>query len=107
MSSKVTEEELRKVLSTAVVEGKDPKKRWVEKMLKSAKSYHKICPYYDKRLGNCFIRQMVDKKAKCEREGKFDGCPTFIEFLEQNYDKLMREGRQLPIDFRDLSLMVY
>jgi len=23
----------------------DPKKRWIERMIKSAKKYHKICPY--------------------------------------------------------------
>lgn len=105
--SRVTEDELKKALSTAVIEKKDPKKRWMERMMKSAKSYHKICPYFDKRLGNCFLRQLSDKKGKCEREGKFDGCPVFIEFLDQSYDKLMREGRQLPIDFRDLSMMIY
>ncbi len=105
--SRVTEDELKKALSTAVVERKDPKKRWMERMMKSAKSYHKICPYFDKRLGNCFLRQLSDKKGKCEREGKFDGCPVFIGFLDQSYDKLVREGRQLPIDFRDLSMTIY
>ncbi|MEM0453301.1 MAG: hypothetical protein QXO98_01390 [Sulfolobales archaeon] len=105
--SMVTEDELKKALSTSIIEKKDPKKRWLERIMRSAKSYHKICPYYDKRLGNCFLRQLSEKKGKCEREGKFDGCPIFISFLEHSYDKMISEGRQPPIDFRDLSSSVY
>ncbi len=105
--SRVTEDELKKALSTTVIEKKDAKKRWVERMLKSAKSYHKICPYFDKRLGNCFLRQLSEKKGRCEREGKFDGCPVFMGFLEGTYDKLVSEGKNLPIDFMDLSLHIY
>jgi hypothetical protein len=100
--SRVTEDELKKALSTTVIEKKDAKKRWIERMLKSAKSYHKICPYFDKRLGNCFLRQLSEKKGRCEREGKFDGW-----FLENMYDKLVSEGKNLPIDFMDLSLHIY
>lgn len=103
----VTEDELKKALSAIVIEKKDPKRRWIERMLKSAKSHHKICPYFDKRLGNCFLRQLSDKKGKCEREGKFDGCNVFMEFLEQTYDKLVREGKHLPVDFRDLPTIMY
>jgi len=105
--SRITEDELKKALSTTVIEKKDAKKRWVERMLKSAKSYHKICPYFDKRLGNCFLRQLSEKKGRCEREGKFDGCPVFMGFLESTYDKLVSEGKNLPIDFMDLSLHIY
>jgi hypothetical protein len=105
--SRVTEDEIKKALSTTVIEKKDAKKRWIERMLKSAKSYHKICPYFDKRLGNCFLRQLSEKKGRCEREGKFDGCPVFMEFLENMYDKLVSEGKNLPIDFMDLSLHIY
>ncbi|MCC6022692.1 MAG: hypothetical protein QXH99_07210 [Sulfolobales archaeon] len=105
--SRVTEDELKKALSTTVIEKKDAKKRWIERMLKSAKSYHKICPYFDKRLGNCFLRQLSEKKGRCEREGKFDGCPVFMGFLENMYDKLVSEGKNLPIDFMDLSLHIY
>jgi hypothetical protein len=105
--SRVTEDELKKALSTTVIEKKDAKKRWIERMLKSAKSYHKICPYFDKRLGNCFLRQLSEKKGRCEREGKFDGCPVFMGFLEDMYDKLVSEGKNLPIDFMDLSLHIY
>ncbi len=105
--STITEDELKKALSTAVVEGKDPKKRWLERIMKSAKFYHKICPYYDKRLDTCFLRRLSEKKGRCEREGKFDGCPIFMGFLERSYDRIVSEGKQLPIDFRDLSLGVY
>jgi hypothetical protein len=105
--SRVTEDEIKKALSTTVIEKKDAKKRWIERMLKSAKSYHKICPYFDKRLGNCFLRQLSEKKGRCEREGKFDGCPVFMGFLENMYDKLVSEGKNLPIDFMDLSLHIY
>jgi len=107
MGSKISEEELNKVLSatTPVVERRDPKRAWVDRMVRSAKLYHKICPYYDKKTSGCFIKQLkMLKKAKCDRDGRFEGCPVFIEFLEGVYDKLKRSGEPLPVDFRDIPM---
>ncbi len=75
----------------------DQKKKWVDKMLKSAKKYHKICPYYDKKTNACFLKL----GSKCDRDGKYDTCPVFIEFLENKYDKIVKSGRPLPVDFMD------
>ncbi len=108
MNSRVSEEELNRVLSTTVptVEKKDPKRIWVERMLKSAKLYHKICPYYDKKTGGCFIKQLKTlRKAKCDRDGRFEGCQVFVQFLEDVYDKIKREGGILPMDFRDIPMV--
>jgi hypothetical protein len=109
MAAKVSEEDLRKALTVEQTpsEKADPKKRWVDRMMRSAKQYHKICPYFDKKTGNCFIKLLSGyKKARCEREGKFDGCPVFIEYLENTYDKITKEGRMLPMDFRDLPMFI-
>ncbi len=100
---RIPEEELRKALNQVEErEKKDPKRRWVMRMLRSAKQYHKMCPYYDKRTGRCFLKL----GEKCERDGKFDGCPVFIEWLSQKYDELKAKGRPLPMDFLDLTLAV-
>lgn len=79
----------------------DQKKKWVDKMIKSAKKYHKICPYYDKKTNSCFLRL----GGKCDRDGKFDTCPVFIEFLEKKYDSFVRSGRPLPVDFMDPAMI--
>ncbi len=108
MSSRISEEELNKVLSAPLQqqEKKDPKKMWVERMLKSAKLYHKICPYFDKKTGGCFIKQLKTlKKAKCDREGRFDNCTVFTQFLEEVYDKIKSQGGILPMDFRDIPMV--
>ncbi|NPA04810.1 MAG: hypothetical protein GXO09_01765 [Crenarchaeota archaeon] len=102
-SIRVSEEELKKALIQAEEkERRDPKKRWVNRMMKSAKQYHKMCPYYDKRTGNCFLKL----GERCERDGKFDGCPVFIEWLSKKYDELKAKGRPLPMDFLDLTLAI-
>ena len=108
MDSRISEEELKKVLATAApsVERKDPKRAWVERMLRSAKIYHKICPYFDKKTGGCFIKQLKTlRKAKCDRDGRFEGCSVFVQFLEEVYDKIKAQGGVLPMDFRDIPMV--
>lgn len=82
----------------------DSKKKWIEKITKSAKKYHKICPYYDKKTSNCFIKQLKNiKMSRCDRDGKFDGCSIFTGYLEERYDWYVSLGITLPADFRDLT----
>jgi len=103
-TTRISEKELERIMSQLIeqeTKTKDPKKRWINRMLKSAKMYHKMCPYYDKRTGKCFLKM----GGKCEREGKFDGCPVFIEWLSKKYDELKEKGVPLPMDFQDLVLM--
>ncbi|MEM4592392.1 MAG: hypothetical protein QW196_03235 [Sulfolobales archaeon] len=81
--------------------------RWVEKIIKSAKQTYKLCPYFDKKTSSCFIKMMKSqKKAKCDREGKFDTCPVFVDFIGEQYDKLVVTQKVLPQDFRDLQLII-
>lgn len=81
--------------------------KWVEKIIKSAKQSYKLCPYFDKKTSSCFIKMMrSQKKAKCDREGKFDTCPVFIDFIGEQYDKLITSSKVLPQDFRDLQLII-
>lgn len=93
-------------------QGSSPKQlaeraKWVEKIIKSAKQSYKLCPYFDKKTSSCFIKMMKSqKKAKCDREGKFDTCPVFIDFIGEQYDKLTASNRVLPQDFRDLQLII-
>ncbi|RUM47319.1 MAG: hypothetical protein DSY37_02720 [Hyperthermus sp.] len=101
--SRISAEELDKILTQVEdKERRDPKRRWINRMMRSAKQYHKMCPYYDKRTGKCFLKL----GEKCERDGRFDGCPVFIEWLSSKYDELKSKGRQLPMDFLDLTLAV-
>ncbi len=82
-------------------EGKDPEmERWVQKMIRSAKQYHKLCPYYDKKTLQCFLRL----GEKCDRDGRFETCPVFIEFLENKYMEYTSKGRSPPMDFLDITL---
>ena len=106
MGSKISEEELKKALSAATPKERvSPKRKWVEKMIKSATKYHKICPYFDKKTGNCFIKQLkFMKSTKCDREGSFETCPIFISYLEEKYEWFKTTGQPLPMDFRDLTL---
>jgi len=91
---RVSEEEFKKALGQIEEkEKKDPKKRWVQRMMRSAKQYHKMCPYYDKRTGKCFLKLG-------------ERCPVFIEWLSQKYDELKSKGKPLPMDFLDLTLAV-
>lgn len=80
----------------------DEKQRWVNRILKSAKQYHKLCPYYDKRTKMCFITM----GTKCDREGKFDTCHIFRAFLEKKYDEFKSKNKPLPLDFTDVVLSV-
>jgi len=110
-TTKISVDELEKVLSQTTAQPqttkKDPKRKWVDAMMRSAKQYHKICPYYDKRTGNCFIKLLyTEKNARCDREGRFDGCPVLIEHLERIYDKLKERGERLPMDFRDIPFAI-
>ena len=54
---RISEDELRKALAMAEEkERKDPKKKWVARMLRSAKQHHKgMCPYYDRKTKLCFV----------------------------------------------------
>ncbi len=101
---RISEKELERIMSQLIEQeskAKDPKKKWIQRMLRSAKSYHKMCPYYDKRTGRCFLKM----GGKCERDGKFDGCQVFIEWLAKKYDELTQKGVPLPMDFQDLVLI--
>lgn len=83
------------------------KNKWIEKIIRSAKQTYKLCPYFDKKTGSCFIRMMKSqKKAKCDREGRFDTCPVFAEFIGEQYDRLIQKSEVLPQDFRDLQLVM-
>ena len=83
------------------------KSKWIERIVRSAKQSYKLCPYFDKKLGSCFIKMMrSQKKARCDREGRFDTCPVFIEFIGEQYDRLVERSEALPQDFRDLQLIM-
>jgi len=101
-SSKISEDEMNKVLAKAEKEAekKDHKKQWIEKMIKSAKTYHKLCPHYDRKSSICFLTL---GGAKCTREGRFENCPVFIEDLEKKYNDIVSKGKMLPMDYLDLS----
>ncbi len=78
----------------------DEKQKWVNRILKSAKQYHKLCPYFDKRTKMCFIAM----GTKCDREGRFETCPVFRSFLERKYDEFKAKNKPLPLDFADVVL---
>ncbi len=100
---KVPEKEITEVLDHEEErDKKDPKKKWIARMIRSAKQYHKMCPYYDKRTGKCFL----SLGEKCDRDGRFDGCPVFQNWLAKRYDELKAKGRPLPMDFLDLTLAI-
>jgi len=76
---------------------RESKKSWVQKMIKSAKSHHKICPFFDRKTKLCFLKL----GEKCTVDGRFEGCPVFISFLERRYDEIVAAGKPLPVDFED------
>ena len=90
-------------------EGDDElKERWIEKMVKSAKRYHKLCPYYDKKTGQCLLMVTVEgRPGRCDRDGKFDGCPVFTKFLEKVYEYYRSRKKVLPNDFHDVVNQAY
>ena len=84
-------------------EEESPRKRWVTKMIRSAKRYHKLCPYYDKKTGQCLLYPtLYNTIGKCDREGRYDNCPVFIKFLENAYDTYTKKRKVLPRDFQEL-----
>ncbi|ABU82478.1 hypothetical protein Igni_1302 [Ignicoccus hospitalis KIN4/I] len=108
MPKTVSDKDLEKLLEEItdtetedIMKKNDPKYKWIRQIMISAKKYHKLCPYYDKRTGKCFL----EFDYKCDRAGKFDGCPVFIRYLEKKYDELKAKGKRLPMDFMDLSLV--
>lgn len=76
------------------------KDKWVQKMLKTAKVHHKLCPYFDKRTKQCFITL----GGSCDRDGKYDTCPVFINFLSKKYDEYVSKKKPLPLDFLDITI---
>ncbi|WP_126451332.1 hypothetical protein [Sulfodiicoccus acidiphilus] len=96
----MTEEEMNRVLakSEKEAEKKDQKKQWVEKIVKSAKTYYKVCPYFDRKTSKCFIML----KDRCNRDGRFENCPVFIGFLEGKYEQISAKSKILPMDFMDV-----
>ncbi len=86
----------------------DPKKRWIAKMIKSAKRYHRLCPYYDKKTSMCLIMVTIEgSPGRCDRDGKYDGCPVFTKFLEKVYDNYKARKKILPNDFQDVVNQAY
>lgn len=109
-SVKMTEDEINKALAKAEKEAekRDHKKIWIDKMLKSAKTYYKLCPYYDKKTSNCFLMlsNVESTNKKCNREGKYDNCPVFLAFLDSKYQEYTSKKKMLPLDFLDLAQSV-
>jgi len=89
-------------------EEETPEKRWIQKMIKSAKRYHKLCPYYDKKTGQCLLMVTVEgRPGRCDRDGRFDGCPVFNKFLEKMYEYYTSRKKVLPKDFQDVVNQAY
>ena len=91
-----------------VHEEESPERRWIQKMIKSAKRYHKLCPYYDKKTGQCLLMVTVEgRPGRCDRDGRFDGCPVFNKFLEKMYEYYTSRRKVLPKDFQDVVNQAY
>lgn len=89
-------------------QGDSEEKRWITLMMKSAKKYHKLCPYFDKKTVMCLISISVEgKQEKCVREGRFDGCPVLVKFLEKAYRYYKDKGKALPRDFQDVVTQAF
>lgn len=98
-STRITENDLDKILMEKQDKKQvDEKQKWVSRIMKSARQYHKICPYFDKRTKMCFITM----GTKCDREGKFETCNVFKAFLESKYDQYKAKNLPLPLDFADV-----
>lgn len=76
---------------------KDQKKIWIQKMIRSAKLHHKLCPFYDRKKKLCFLKL----GERCPYDGKFDNCAIFIGFLDRRYEEITSAGKPLPVDFED------
>ncbi len=107
MASKslVSDDELRKALEEKQKpkETTNEKQKWITRMLRSARHHHKICPYYDKKTGMCFLTL----GSKCDRDGRFENCPVFRAFLERKYEEYKSKGRPLPMDFADITIAIF
>ncbi len=101
-NTKVTDHELQKALSEAEKKEResDEKQKWIQRMIRSARHHHKICPYYDKKTGMCFLTL----GEKCTRDGRYENCPVFREFLEKKYEEYKSKGLPLPVDFADITI---
>jgi hypothetical protein len=73
----------------------DAERRWVALMMKTARKYHKLCPYFDKKTTQCLLMVTVEGS-------KYDGCPILVKFLERLYRYHVERGRVLPRDFQDV-----
>ncbi len=104
MVSKVSDDELRKALEEKqkTKPEANEKQKWINRMLRSAKHHHKICPYYDKKTLLCFLTL----GSKCDRDGRFDNCPVFRAFLERKYEEYKSKGLPLPMDFADITIAI-
>ncbi|MCC6060235.1 MAG: hypothetical protein LM578_01750 [Desulfurococcaceae archaeon] len=81
----------------------DAERRWVALMMKTARKYHKLCPYFDKKTTQCLLMVTVEGRVgRCDRDGKYDGCPILVKFLERLYRYHVERGRVLPRDFQDV-----
>lgn len=101
MSDKITNKDIEEALASKEEKKTvDEKQKWVQRMIRSAKHHHKICPYYDKKTGMCFLKL----GSKCDRDGKFDICPVFRQFIESKYDEYKSKGLPLPVNFADLVI---
>jgi hypothetical protein len=81
----------------------DAEKKWIALMMKTAKKYHKLCPYFDKKTTQCLLMATVEGRVgKCDRDGKYDGCPILVKFLEKLYKYYTERKKVLPKDFQDV-----
>ncbi|ADI31213.1 hypothetical protein [Staphylothermus hellenicus] len=98
---RIEDHELQEALGKAEKkEEVDEKQKWIQRMIRSAKHHHKICPYYDKKTGMCFLTL----GEKCPRDGRYETCPVFREFLEKKYEEYKSKGLPLPVDFADITI---
>jgi hypothetical protein len=94
---------VREVSEPKQTNDQDGKKKWILKMLKSAKAQYKLCPYFDKKTIQCFLMlTMKNKNSKCDRDGRFDTCPLFLEYLDKVYDNLNKNKKIMPNNFQDI-----
>uniref|UniRef100_A0A7C4H8U0 Uncharacterized protein n=1 Tax=Staphylothermus marinus TaxID=2280 RepID=A0A7C4H8U0_STAMA len=102
MSKKIYNKDIEEQL-TGEEKSLDEKQKWVQKMIKSAKHHHKICPYFDKKTQMCFLKL----GSKCDRDGKFDICTVFRQFIENKYEEYKAKGKPLPVNFADLVITIF
>jgi len=85
-----------------------PEARWVSTMVRSARRYHKLCPYYDKKTRQCLLMVTVEgTTGRCDRDGRFENCPVFAKFLKKAYKYYTSTGKVLPRDFQDVVNQAY